>query len=565
MLYFCSRHWLMATNKTTVFRKLLDILRYEQEEITAIYFYAICSGLVQLSLPLGIQAIISFVLGGAISTSLILLIVFVIGGVFAGGLLQVNQMKLIEKIQQQLFVRYSFQYADAIPKLSLKDVDSYYLPELVNRFFDTVSLQKGISKLLLDVPAATIQIIFGLTLLTFYHPVFIFFGVILLVILYLILRSTGNRGLETSIRESNYKYKVAGYLQEMARVVTTLKFSRSNTMHLHKTDNYVTGYLESRTAHFKILLFQYWTLVAFKMVITSAMLIIGAFLLVDQQLNIGQFIAAEIVIITVISSVEKLIVNLDKVYDVLTSVEKITKVLEKPAEQAGELKLKAGEPVSIKARQVSFRYTVGADTLKDLSFHIKAGEKVCLQGPNASGKSTLLKLLTGVLPSYSGNLAINDIPIANYEMASLREATGVMLHRQSLFEGTVKENICLGDDSISYKDLDELATLVGLKPYIEQQKKGYDHYVQPAGEHLSDRIVKKMLLMRALIHRPRLLLLEEPWMGLEEQYAERIKDYLLHGLPGTTMVITSNDETFGRQCDKIIILDKGTISSVTEN
>ena len=166
----------MATFRTNTVTKLLDVLRFQKAEITSIYFFAVFTGLVQLSLPVGIQSIISFVLGGSISTSLVLLIIFVILGVLAAGLLQVAQMKIIERIQQQLFVRYSFLYADTLPKLSMDEVNGYYLPELSNRFFDIVSLQKGISKILLDIPAASIQIIFGLILLSFYHPVFIFFG-----------------------------------------------------------------------------------------------------------------------------------------------------------------------------------------------------------------------------------------------------------------------------------------------------------------------------------------------------------------------------------------------------
>lgn len=555
----------MTASKITILKKLLDILRYEKEDISAVYFYAILSGMVQLSLPLGIQAIISFVLGGTISTSLILLIIMVIVGVFVAGLLQVNQMKLIEKIQQQLFVRYSFQYAHTIPNLDLKEVDSFYLPELVNRFFDTVSLQKGISKLLLDVPAATIQIVFGLVLLSFYHPVFILFGAMLLLILYLILRATGHRGLETSIQESNYKYSVAGYLQELARVITTLKFSRNNSMHLHKTDGYVAGYLEARTAHFKILLFQYWTLIGFKIAITSAMLIIGAFLLVNQQLNIGQFIAAEIVILMVIGSVEKLIINLDKVYDVLTSIEKITKVLEKPKEKTGDIILRENEPIAIRAQDLSFEYTPGKRTLNGLTFDIKAGEIVSIRGAYTAGKSTLLKLLTGAFPSFTGNLLINNIPIHNYKVSSLRIQTGIMLHTQDIFRGTLIENICMGKDDISYQDLDKLAEIVGLKSFIDMQKQGYHLDLQPAGQHLSGRIVKKILLMRALIHQPKLLLLEEPWLGMEEHYAERIKNHLLQELPGTTMFIVSNDEEFSKKCDKVIVLDNGNITSITEN
>ena len=127
-------------------RRILELLRFERKEITAIYLYAILNGIIQLSLPLGIQSIISFVMGGALSTSLVLLITLVVLGVFVTGWMQVNQMKIIEKIQQQLFVRYSFLYAYTLPKLNLKSADQYFLPELVNRFFDTVSLQKGLSK-----------------------------------------------------------------------------------------------------------------------------------------------------------------------------------------------------------------------------------------------------------------------------------------------------------------------------------------------------------------------------------------------------------------------------------
>ncbi|MBC8034110.1 MAG: ABC transporter, partial [Chitinophagaceae bacterium] len=188
----------MAQGGKNVFQSIYEILLFEKREITSIYFYSMLNGLVVLSFPLGIQSIINFVIGGAVSTSLVLLVIFLIASVLINGLLQVNQMKLIEKIQQQLFVRYSFQYAQALPNLNLKETNNYYLPELVNRFFDTVSLQKGISKLLLDIPAATIQVIFGLLLLSFYHPVFILFGILLLTVLYIIIRFTGKRGLQTS-------------------------------------------------------------------------------------------------------------------------------------------------------------------------------------------------------------------------------------------------------------------------------------------------------------------------------------------------------------------------------
>ena len=106
---------------------------------------------------------------------------------------------------------------------------------------------------------------------------------LLIILLWMILRYTGNRGLQTSIEESSYKYKVAGWLEETARVIKSIKLTKGNDLHLQKTDEQVTGYLNARNRHFKILLFQYNLLVIFKTVITAAMLIVGTILLVNQQ------------------------------------------------------------------------------------------------------------------------------------------------------------------------------------------------------------------------------------------------------------------------------------------
>ena len=225
--------------QTSPLTRIARLVREEKSEISSIYFYAILSGLIQLSLPLGIQAIIGFVLGGAMSTSLIILITLVVAGVLFNGILQMNQMKIIERIQQKIFVRYSFAFTTHIPKLDLQKLDSFYLPELVNRFFDIPVLQKSLSKILLDFPLAVTQILLGLMLLSFYHPAFIFFGILLLSLLVLIFRITGNRGFQTSLEKSTHKYRMAGWLEEMARVVKQFKFSAHNALHEKKADDKV--------------------------------------------------------------------------------------------------------------------------------------------------------------------------------------------------------------------------------------------------------------------------------------------------------------------------------------
>jgi ABC-type bacteriocin/lantibiotic exporter with double-glycine peptidase domain len=554
----------MALN-TTSLKNFIEVISEEKKEIYSIYFYSAFYGLVQLSLPIGIQSIISFVLAGTISTSLVLLIMFVVIGVFISGLVQVNQMKIIEKIQQQLMVRYAFMYAHRIPKLDIKSINDYYMPELANRFFDTISLQKGISKLLLDVPAATIQIIFGLILLSIYHPVFIFFGVILLVTLFFIIRVSAAKGMITSIQESNYKYKIAGYIEEIARSIFAFKFSNNRSFHINKMDGLIKGYLESRTSHFRVLLVQYWSLIVFKVLITAAMLVVGAILLIEQQLNIGQFIAAEIVILLVIGSVEKLIVNLDKVYDVLTSIEKLNKIIDKPIEGNGTILLQTdGKGLSVDLRDVSFSYTPEKEILHKLNFSINPGEKALICGDNSSGKSTLLKLLNGSLNNVTGKIDINKNPIGQYEKNSLRNKIGVLFTRQEIFEGTLLENIAMGNPNIPIPSIVNLSEIVGLKNLLDSLPEGVNSMIMPTGNHLSDRTIKKILLLRALIHEPALLLLDEPFTGLESTTQLKIQAYLLNQMPNTTLILTANEPISQNQFQHKIVMSNGTISSHTK-
>jgi ATP-binding cassette, subfamily B, bacterial len=545
----------MPTKKSPVAR-ILHLLKLERTEISAIYFYAIMNGLIQLSLPVGIQAIIGYVLGASMRASLVVLIALVVMGVLIAGIMQVNQMKIIEKIQQKLFVRYSFAFANHIPHLDMKKNDSVYLPELVNRFFDIPVLQKGLSKVLLDIPTAVIQIMFGLILLSFYHPAFILFGIVLVAILILILQFTGGRGLETSIQKSKYKYKVAAWLEEMARILISVKLSKSHDLHLKKADDEVTNYLDARNNHFKVLLFQFNVLVVFKTIITAAMLIVGTMLMVKQQLTVGQFIAAEIVILLVLNSVEKLIINLSSIYDTLTAVEKLAELTDKPIETDGSLQLLPGENgLKLEMKDLSFSYNDEKNILNDVSLIINANAKVCITGKDSAGKSTLLKVMTGTYTDFKGTFLIDGVPINNYNLDSLRTQTGVLLNQQDIFQGTVLDNITLGNASVDLAEIKSLASTTGLSTFIASLKNGYDTMLHPTGRRLPRNVVQKILLVRALVAKPRLLLLEEPWLNFQDKYRKQIIELLI-SQPHTTVVVVSNDEDFKKLCSQQIIVNE---------
>lgn len=540
------------------FYRIWQLLIQDKKDIVAIYFYAMLSGMVQLSVPVGIQAIIGLVLGASMITSLYVLICMVVLGVLMVGVFQINQMRVIEKIQQQLFARYAFAFAEKIPRLDLVKTDQYYLPEKMNRFFDTVNVQKGLSKILLDVPTASIQILFGLMLLSLYHPVFIVFGILLLSILWVIMKVTGKNGLATSMQESEYKYKVVAWFEEMARIIKSFKLSPRNGLNLTNTDKNVANYVEARTEHFKVLLFQFKSLVAFKVIIVSTMLIVGTYLLLQQQLNIGEFIATEIVILTVINSVEKLISSLESVYDILTGIEKLASVIESPEEKEG-LSLFSPSPkgVHLECKNLSFTFPDGNKVLHQLNLDIKSGMKVCLSGDTGAGKSTLIKILSGNYSQFEGVLLVNELPIHNYDFNSFRQQIGMYRNQHDLFYGTMLENVTMGRTQISIDQIKQVAQEAGLDKVFSELKDGFHTVIDPAGRKLPEMIIKKILLLRALVHQPDLLLLEDPWHGLDPRSSEKLQAYLLNEDLKATVIIISNLPEVKAACPINIHLQQG--------
>ncbi len=558
----------MTQKETYSIRKAINnfyrLLNLERREISNVYFYAIISGFILLSLPLGIQAITNLMFGGTLSTSLVVLIAIVVTGVLINGLLQVKQMRATEKIQQRIFTRLTFAYAYRIPKIDLSSIDNYYLPELVNRFFDTSNLQKGLSKLLLDFPTASIQVLFGLILLCFYHPVFIAFALILTTLIVLIFYFTSPAGFRTSMKESDYKYDVAHWLEEMSRCMKTFKFNQSGELHLKKTDTLVTGYIESRNSHFSVLLFQYRVLIIFKVLTTASMLIIGSVLVVKEQINLGQFVAAEIVIITILNSIEKLIVSLEVIYDVLTSLEKLNKLLDKPQDKEIGAKDTVGpfltdRGVDIKIAGLSFGYPGREPVLKSLNLNLAAGDKVWISGSEGSGKTTLLRILTGIYSDFTGNILLNDVPLNLIPKEKIHRSVSILMADEELFSGTILENITIGNEDVDYSHLKTVCNIVGLQDYISKQQHGLETLLDPQGRKLPSNIKHKILLARCMVMKPALMLVEDVWRGIEPVVRENVINYLTSADSNFTMIAISNDEDFGTRCNRQLIIENGSL------
>ncbi|WNJ20023.1 ATP-binding cassette domain-containing protein [Pontibacter sp. G13] len=551
----------MKTNVgITPLKRFFNLLKIDRQEILSIYVYALFHGILTLSLPIGIQAIINLISGGQMSTAWIVLVVFVIAGVALTGVMQIMQLSISENLQQKIFTRSSFEFAYRIPRMKLEAVEKSYIPELVNRFFDILSVQKGLSKILMDFSSASLQVLFGLVLLSLYHPFFILFSLVLILLGYLIFRYTAPNGLRTSIKESKYKYEVAHWLEELARAMETFKLAGRASLHLTRTDDVVSGYLKSRKAHFRTLLVQYINMVGFKVIIAAGLLVIGGLLVLNQQMNIGQFVASEIIIILVLNSVEKLILSMETIYDVLTAMEKIGNVTDIPLDhdKGSQLSLKNEPALSVRLRHLSYQFTMAqSPTLRQVDLDIEAGEKLILAGYNGSGKTVLLQVLAGLYEGYQGSVAYHGVPLGNWCREDLYTLIGNNLEREDIFRGTVEENISLGRPEVSMDQIHRLASIVGLEDFVESLPAGYHTTLVPEGKALPTSIQLGIKLARALAGDPKLILLEDDFNQLAEPYRTRFLEYLVQG-PWTVVAI-SDDVAVSRLFDRAIVLDNGHI------
>ncbi|MDI1316422.1 ATP-binding cassette domain-containing protein [Flavobacterium sp.] len=542
-------------------QRFFNLLKLDRRDISQIMFYAIFAGLVSLSLPLGIQAIINLIQSGRVSISWIVLVVIVVIGVVLVGILSLMQLRITENIQQKIFIRSSFEFAFRLPKIKFDEQYNQYPPELANRFFDTLSIQKGTSKLLVDFPTALLQILFGLILLSLYHPFFIFLGIILVILLYSIFRFSYSAGISTSLKESKYKYKVAGWLQEMARNNFSFLKKDNFDFALQKNNDLVEHYLKSRENHFKVIKRQFIQLIGFKVIITACLLFIGGYLVLNQRMNIGQFVAAEIIIILIINSVEKLIIGLESIYDVLTSIEKIGQIVDLKIEQTTTTEADfCFTNISLEAENLGFQFPGSTDyVLEKINLKIEQSEKIYLEGANGSGKTTLLRILSGFIQPTKGSLFINDDSYRKIDLNHYRSQIGTIIQGETPFEGTVLENITFNNPLIPYEDLKWAIESVKLGSFIKSLPDGLDTKIFPEGRQLSSSNAQKIILARSIINRPKIVFYEDPIDKMDEDAAREIIDFLTDPKNNWTLIVSSKNKYWEQKCTRKITMKEGKI------
>ena len=534
------------------------MIRAERHDLRVVVLFAVCSGLLSLAIPVAVGGVVSNVLGGArqLTQQVVLLALVVLVCLSLAAVLKALKTYVVEFLQRRVFVRVVADLAHRLPRARAEAFDGAHGPELVNRFFDVLTVQKASAVLLLDGLVVVIQAVIGLAVLAFYHPWLLGYDLALLAALSFVVYVMGRGAVRTSIRESYAKYAVAGWLEEMVRHPTAFKLAGGPEYALGRADALTRAYLGARQDHFRIVFRQVLFVLALQVVANVGLLLLGGLLVIENRLTLGQLVATELIVTVLISTFVKLGKSLETYYDLMASVDKLGHLTDLPRERDdGEPHRAPAGPASLRLDGVTFAYDDGRrrDVLRDLSLDVAPGERVAVTGASGTGKSTLVDLLYGLREPARGRILLDGVDLRDVLREDLRAHVAAVKGFE-VFDGTVLENVRLGREDLSAADVRDALSRVGLLDEVQELPEGLHTRLCTGGAPLSLGQARRLLLARAIAGRPRLLVLDE---ALDDLDAARrpgvLRELFDRDNPWTLLVVTHLPEV-ARACDREVVL-----------
>lgn len=541
-------------------QRLLDLLWAERSDLWVVLVYAVGVGLLSLAVPVATAALVNTITFAVVLQPLVVLTVMVFGALAFDGVMRAMQVQVVEMIQRRVFVRATADLAQRLPRMRAETADIAHVPELVNRFFDVVTVQKAFATLLLDGLSVLLQALVGTLLLAFYHPLLLAFDVVLVLGIAFIIWPLGHRAIETSIGESRAKYAVAAWLEELARPGETFQGMGAARYARQRADALSGRYLAARADHFRIVLRQHVGTLAFRAIFSAALLGLGGLLVIQRGLTIGQLAAAELVVTSVVFGMTKLSKQLETAYDLAAAVDKLGHLADLPLERAGGAPVPVGSPrgARLSLRGVSFGYG-GAPVLCDAHLALDAGARAAVLGASGSGKSTLADLLVGRRAPAAGAVTLEGADLRELSLDALRAAVAVV-RDVALFEGTVAENIAVGRPEVDAARVREALTAVGLGDTVSALPAGVDTALMPGGAPLSMTQARRLMFARAIAGAPRLLVVDGALDALDDDAASELLAVLSAPDAPWTLLVLTHHASVAAACDTRLRLRDGALA-----
>jgi putative ABC transport system ATP-binding protein len=532
----------LYTNKESL-NALIEFYRGDWKDIFSILIYGTAVGIFSLVVPLAAQSLVNTIAFATLLQPLIVLTAAVAVFLLLSSILKLIQFFIAEKLAQRIMVRVALDLSQSIPALQYDIFKRNFGSEYINRFLEIVTVQKATTSLLLEGTAVLFQLVFGIVLLGFYHPFFLAFSIIVALILFFTVLIFGRHAIPTSVEESDRKYDILAWLEDIAASPALFKSERGQKIALNRADSLIGNYIEARQNHFQIL-FTQQTLVLLLQIFGSATLLgVGGILVMRNQLSLGQLVAAELILAVVLNSTDKLTKFLETFYDLVAGITKLDVLGSLPRDTmlSGERLPVTDKGCTVSFRNVSHILSSGELLLDNINLDVQSGDKILIIGGNGSGKSILADLLVGYKAPYRGKILMDETSIDDIDCNALR--TNVALVRGiEVIHGTIEDNLRIAKDVISAREIREILTDLGLSKEIDSLADGMRTYLKGDYSPLSLGQAERLMIARALLQHPRLMVFDSSLDVIDEGMLEQSIKAIFAKNPQATLIALSREQ-----------------------
>jgi putative ABC transport system ATP-binding protein len=543
----------------TPFQRVRSLLRLERDDVGLAVLYAAAVGIVSLIVPVSVQALVNNVAFGGLLQPIVVLSLVVFVGLALAGALTGAQAWVVERIQRRVFARVVVDLSHRLPRVRGETLEASHAPELVNRFFDVLSVQKSLSTLLVDGLAVILATIVGMVILAFYHPILLGLDVVLVIGLAIVIFGATRSATATAIDESKAKYAVAAWLEEMVRHPMAFKTAGGPVFAASRAEDLLFRYLGARSSHFKIVFTKLAGALGLQALASAALLGLGGALVIEGKLTLGQLVAAELIVTSVVGRFAKFGKLLETTYDLLAAVDKLGHLVDLPLESnRGTTIRRRPEGASIEIAGLTYTYEGGGKVLAGASLRVAPGRRVALIGRNASGKSTLLDVLYSLRAPGDGRVLIDDTDLRTIHPESWREHVALVRDLE-VFQGTIRENIRIGRPDVTDDDIRHALVAADLWDDVLALPGGLDTELTPYAPELSKGQAYRLVLARAVAGKPRLLMLDETLDVLDMPTRRALTKRLFDRAAPWTVLITTGDPDVMRAADEVVVLEGGRL------
>lgn len=499
--------------------------------------YALGSGLVALALPLAVQSLINTIAFEAMWQPVVALAFGLLMAMAFMGLMQAMQFWVAELAQRRLLVRVGADLAARLPQVRAEAFDGAHGPELANRFFAVFGAQKAVGILLVDGAGVVAQTAVGLSLVALYHPALLGLDLLVLLAAAFIVFVLGRQAGPTTVAESDAKYALAAWLEELARSPWAVGSPHAGTAALVRADRLMTGYLSARSAHFSVLMRQLLGFLGLQASATALIFAVGGSLVAQRELGLGQLVAAELILAGVLAGLVKWVKHLEAAYDLAASAVKLGHLVHLPLQpDSGEAWLPEQGPGRLELEGLVVGRAEGKRLAVDLA--LAPGQHVGLDGPMGVGLTTLAETVAGWRAPLAGRVRLDGVD-AKGVSPSHWQAQVKLVRGQEVLAGRVLDALRWHDPELSLEEAERALARVGLAGRVASWPEGLATRLAPTGAPLSSGETALLGLASAMVAHPKVLILDGLLDTLPEPEAQHLLGLLIERNAPWTLVLIS--------------------------